>query len=97
MAMQAQGLFNLKVLGCSRLVDDALMALLCSAAGYRISDLPEERDVLAINWRGMPMPLEVLVSRKKKIVHPIKDDDLTVEPAVRAYFQSRRAAAPMLT
>jgi hypothetical protein len=95
--MQAQGFFNLKVLGCSRLVDDALMALLCSAAGYRISDLPEERDVLAINWRGMPMPLEVLVERKKKIVHPIKDDDLTVEPTVRAYFQSRRGPAPIVT
>ena len=51
------------------------MALLCSAAGYRLSDLPEERDVLAINWRGMPMPPDVLVSRNKKIVHPVKDDD----------------------
>ena len=92
-AMQEQGLFNLKALERSRLPDDALMALLCCAAGFRLSDLPEERDVLAINWRGMPMPPEVLVSRNKKIVHPIKDDDPTVEPAIRAYFQGRRAAA----
>ena len=92
LAMQAQGFFNLKVLERSRLPEDLLMALLCSAAGYRLSDLPEERNVLAINWRGLPMPPDVLVSLKKKIVHPIKDDDLTVEPAVRAYFQSRRGA-----
>jgi hypothetical protein len=92
-AMQAQGFFNLKALERSRLADDTLMALLCSAAGFRLSDLPEERDVLAINWRGMPMPPDVLVSRNKKIVHPIKDDDPTVEPGIRAYFQGRRAAA----
>jgi len=90
LAMQAHGFFNLKILERSSMHDDALMALLCSAAGYRLSDLPEDRDVLAINWRGMPMPPDVLVSRNKKIVHPIKDDDPTAEPAVRAYFRSRR-------
>jgi hypothetical protein len=95
-AMREQGLFNLKALEHSRLPDDALMALLCSAAGYRLSDLPEEHDVLAINWRGMPMPPDVLVSRNKKIVHPIKDDDPAVEPGIRAYFQGRRAAATAL-
>ena len=70
--MLEKGFFNLDVLRHSQLADDALMALLCCAAGYRLSDMPEDSDVLAINWRGLPMPLEALVSRNKKIVHPIK-------------------------
>jgi hypothetical protein len=92
LAMRHQGLFNLDALCHSRVADDALMALLCCAAGYRLSDLPEADDVLAINWRGLPMSLDTLVSRNKKIVHPVKDDDPAVEPRVRAYFQGRRAA-----
>ena len=91
-AMEAQGLFDLDVLTHSRLMDDLLLALLCCAAGYRLADLPEDDDVLAINWRGLPMPLEALVSRNKKIVHPVKSEDATVEPTVRAYFRQRRAS-----
>jgi hypothetical protein len=92
LAMEQQGLFDLVGLSRSKLMDDALMALLCCAAGYRLSDLPEDSDVLAVNWRGLPLPLETLLSRNKKIVHPIKDDDPAVEPRVRAYFQNRRGA-----
>ena len=90
LSMLEKGFFDLDVLRHSQLPDDALMALLCCAAGYRLSDMPEDSDVLAINWRGLPMPLEALVSRNKKIVHPIKDDDLAVEPKVRAFFRHRR-------
>jgi hypothetical protein len=90
--MEELGLFDLESLGHSHLMDDALTALLCCAAGYRLSDMPEDHDILAINWRGMPMTPEMLVSKGKKIVHPIKDDDLTVEPTVRAFFQRRRCA-----
>jgi hypothetical protein len=89
-AMKAQGFFDLDVLGHSKLMDDALMALLCCAAGYGLSDMPETDDILAINWRRVPMAPEMLVSKNKKIVHPIKDDDPTVEARVREYFQSRR-------
>ena len=52
--------------------------------------MPEENDVLAINWRGLPMPLEELVSRNKKIVHPVKDKDPAFEAGVRDFFQKRR-------
>jgi hypothetical protein len=89
-AMEGQGLLDLDVLRHSTMADDLLLALLCCAAGYRLSDLPEDNDVLAINWRRFPMPVEILVSSNKKIVHPVKDDDLTVEPRVRAYFRQRR-------
>jgi len=74
----------------STLMDDALLALLCCAAGYRLSDPPEDQDPLAVNWRGLPMSVEALVSREKKIVHPVKEDDPSVEPSVRAYFRKRR-------
>ena len=90
-AMHEHGYFDLDVLKHSKLMDDALMALACYAAGYTLADLPEEDNVLAINWRRLPMPIEELVSRRKKIVHPIKDEDASIEPTVRAYFQKRRA------
>ena len=92
-AIEKQGLFDLDVLSRSALMDDMLMALLCFAAGYRLSDLPRDGDVLAINWRGLPMPPEALVASRKKIVHPVKDDDLSVEPKVRAFFRERRLGA----
>jgi hypothetical protein len=92
-AIEQQGLFDLDMLSRSELMDDMLMALLCAAAGYKLSDLPADRDVLAINWRGLPMPLDALVASNKKIVHPIKDGDLSVEPGVRAFFRERRGGA----
>jgi hypothetical protein len=91
--MRENGSLDLDVLSRSSLRDDMLMALLCCAAGYRLSDLPEESDVLAINWRRLPMPVDALVSRKKKIVHPVKDDDPRAEADVRRYFRMRRAGA----
>ncbi len=69
------------------------MALLCGAGGYRLADMQAERDSLAINWRGLPMPLEALVSANKKIVHPVKSDDPTTEAQVRAYFRRRRMSS----
>jgi hypothetical protein len=90
-AMDQHGYFDLEVLKHSKLMDDALMALACYAAGYKLADLPEEDNVLAVNWRRLPMPVEELVSRGRKIVHPIKDEDVSIEPTVRAYFQKRRA------
>jgi hypothetical protein len=91
MAMEAQGFLDLE-LRHSRLMDDLLLALLCCAAGYRLADLPEDDDVLAINWRGLPMPLETLVSRNKKLLHPVKSEDASLEPTVREYFRKRRVS-----
>jgi hypothetical protein len=96
-AMDEHGYFDLDVLRHSKLMDDALMALACYATGYTLADLPEEDNVLAVNWRRLPMPVEELVSRRKKIVHPIKDEDVSIEPTVRAYFQKRRAESHRLS
>jgi len=89
-SMLKNGFLDLTVLRYSKLSEDSLMALLCSACGYRLSDMPEDSNVLAINWRGLPMPLEALVSTNKKIVHSIKDSDAVVEADVRAFFRKRR-------
>lgn len=89
-AMNENGFFDLDVLRNSNLMDDALLGLLCCAAGYRLSDLPDGHDVLAVNWRNLPMSVEALVSRKKKVVHPVKTEDLSIEPRVRAYFRTLR-------
>ncbi len=92
-SMLRNGFLDLSVLRYSKLSEDSLMALLCCACGYGLSDLPEDSDVLAINWRGLPMPLEALVARNKKIVHPIKDSDTVNEADVRAYFRERRGGS----
>ena len=92
-AMRKRGFLDLGVLRYSALSEDSLMALLCCASGYCLSDMPEDCDILAINWRGLPMPLEALVSRNKKIVHPIKDGDGVLEADVRAHFRTRRAGS----
>ena len=92
-AMHARGFLDLDVLRRSQMMDDGLLGLLCSAAGYHLADLPEDSDVLAVNWRGLPMPIGVLVEKGKKIVHSIKDEDEAVERTIRAYFRERRQRA----
>ena len=77
--MDEHGYFDLEVLKHSKLMDDALMGLACYAAITSSRDFPQEHNVLAVNWRRLPMPVEELVLRGKKIVHPIKDDDVSIE------------------
>ena len=46
---------------------------------------------MAINWCGLPMPLDELVQRGKKIVHPVKElSDPEHEANVRAFFRTQR-------
>lgn len=79
-------------LGASFLDDDLLYSLFTVASGYSMHDFSDEADVMAINWRGLPMPLEKLAFLSKKIVHPVKDvDDADHERRVRAFFRARRA------
>ena len=74
------------------LEDDLLFAVHCGAAGFKFADFSRPQDVMAVNWRGLPMPLEELVRRGKKIVHPVKEIDRPEhETRVRAFFKGRRA------
>ena len=75
----------------STLADDLLFALHIAAAGYSFEDFSDRDHIMAINWRGLPMPLEELVSRRKKIVHPVKDPgDPDHEIHVRSFFKEIR-------
>lgn len=84
---------DVSCLQMSFLHDDLLFALHTAAAGYRLADFSDAEHVMAVNWRGLPMPLHELVSRRKKIVHPVKDpDDPTIERDIRDFFRERRKA-----
>jgi hypothetical protein len=75
----------------SFLPDDVLLALYVVAAGLELADFSDVDHVMAVNWRGLPMPLEELVRRRKKLVHPVKDpDDRSHEQRVRAFFRTLR-------
>jgi hypothetical protein len=88
--MLGRGYLDLPVLAESALSEDTLFSLLSCACGYRLSDLTGSSDVLAINWRGLPMEPDELVRQGKKIVHPIKDSDPSFEPRIRKFFHERR-------
>jgi predicted mannosyl-3-phosphoglycerate phosphatase (HAD superfamily) len=80
----------------SDLADDLLLALCNAAAGFKMKDFSDRDDIMAINWRGLPMPLDELVQRKKKLLHPVKDPkNLDHERKVRKYFKEiRNVSAP---
>jgi len=74
------------------LEDDLLFSLYCSAGGFKLADFSRRDDVMAINFRGLPMPLEELVRNGKKVIHPVKDVERTEhEQEVRSFFKARRA------
>lgn len=73
------------------LEDDHLFSLHCGAAGFKLEDFSRRDDVMAINFRGLPMPLEELVRYQKKVVHPVKDLQRPEhEQEVRSFFKARR-------
>jgi hypothetical protein len=74
-----------------RLDDDLLFAVHVAATGHKLEDFSRPDQILAINWRGLPMPMEELVARRKKIVHPVKEpNDPAHEIVVRNFFSARR-------
>jgi hypothetical protein len=51
-------------------------------------------DPMAVNGRGLPMPLEELIRTGKKIVHPVKDpQDPSREKKLRRFFKEIRDAS----
>lgn len=73
------------------LEDDFLFSLHCGAAGYKLRDFSRQEDVMAINFRGLPMSLEELLRHHKKVVHPVKDLERPEhEREVRAFFKQLR-------
>ena len=84
------------LLSCD-LADDLLLALCTGASGFRLKDFSDPEDIMAINWRGLPMPLEELVARRKKLLHPVKEtSDDCHEQKVREYFKTIRSREKFL-
>jgi hypothetical protein len=79
------------LLRASILDDDLLFSLYVNACGFKLSDFSLRDDIMAINWQGLPMPLNDLIRFNKKIVHPVKDpDNLAHEADVRSFFRELR-------
>lgn len=74
----------------SQLSEDSLMALCASACGFGLSDMPAEENIFAVNWRDLPMPVDQVVPGGKKILHPVRGDDIMPEADVRKYFRHLR-------
>lgn len=88
-----ENLFGEKLLNLrySDLADDLLLALCLGASGFKFKDFSDAEDIMAINWRGLPMPLEEIKQRGKKIMHPVKDPkNKSHEHIVRSYFRDFR-------
>lgn len=84
---------HLKHLVRCDLADDLLLALCVAASGYKLKDFSDAEHIMAINWRGLPMPLAELTRHRKKIVHPVKEpSDESHEPKVRRYFRDIRVS-----
>ena len=65
-------------------------------SGFKLADFSRPQDVMAINWRGLPMPLDELVRHQKKVIHPVKDVDRPEhEREVRSFFKQLRLPAPL--
>jgi hypothetical protein len=89
--IQARSCGRLESLQSCCLDHDLLFALHMAAAGFKFMDFSDPDQVMAINWRGLPMPLEELVRRGKKVVHPVKEPDNPLhERDVRSFFRQRR-------
>ena len=74
-----------------KLDDDLLLSLFVSSGAMKLGDFSKRDQIMAINWRGLPMPLEELVARQKKVLHPVKDpQDPQMEIEVRAFFRAQR-------
>jgi hypothetical protein len=70
--------------------DDVLFGLATYAAGFRLAQTPG--DIFAINWKGLPVPIEEVRPRGVKLFHPVKLSDPEAQARIRAYFRSQRAA-----
>jgi len=74
-----------------KLDDDLLFALHVAASGRVLEDFSGHDQIMAINWRGLPVSLVESVVRHKKVIHPVKEPgNPDHEPMVRLFFSQLR-------
>ena len=90
-AYESFHLYHHENLRFSFLYEDHLFAIHCVAGGNLLADFSRKDDIMAINYRDLPMSVEDLLNHKKKIVHPIKDpNDPAMETNIRNFFSKHR-------
>jgi hypothetical protein len=87
LAMKEQRMLGRAELISSRLGDDHLLGLLVMAAGFAMDDFATEGLPLALSFRGLPGPPDVLVRMGKTIVHSVKHHEDMDQGAIRAAFR----------
>jgi hypothetical protein len=68
--------------------DDVLFGLCTFAAGFRLADAAP--GLMAINWKGLPMPVEKIDRQGVKIIHPVKTGVDAEQAEIRAFFAAKR-------
>ena len=77
----------------TRLGEDVVVGLLCSAAGLRMRSLTAPGEPFALAWRGLPASPGEIAAHGASIVHSVKCDEPDEEAALRGRLQA--AAAQM--
>jgi hypothetical protein len=75
----------------TRLGEDVVVGLLCSAAGLNMKSLTGFGEPFALSWRGLPAPPSAIAWRGHSIVHSVKCDDEQAEEELRALLQELTA------
>ena len=84
------GWFSQPWFASSKLGEDHIMALLTTAAGYRIGDFGGPIDPLALKWQGLPAHPADLLNAGKLVTHSVRSwQDLT-ERQIRDIFAKER-------
>lgn len=90
--LQSCGLLSTRLFDHTGLEEDAIVAILSYAVGYRLADFATRGLPLGLKWRGLPAhPLE-LVRQDKKLIHSTRFYEEMSEEDIRQFFRKRREA-----
>jgi hypothetical protein len=91
MCIYEHGWFSQPCFASSKLGEDHIMALLTSAAGYRIGDFGGPGDPLALKWQGLPAHPADLLASGKLVTHSVRSWRDLSERQIRDIFAGARA------
>jgi hypothetical protein len=78
-------------LGRSLLEEDHIFGLLSKSVGIELADFAAKDHLpMAMEWRGLPYAPEVIVAKKKKIIHSTRRWEDLGEAEIRRYFRDLR-------
>jgi len=76
----------------TRLGEDVVVGLLCSAVGLEMKSLTGPGDPFALSWRGLPLSAPEIAARGHSIVHSVKRESEADELALREALQQNARA-----